>query len=290
MSGEGNVRACPQITCQSSATFHEGQQVVVTGKVTGQEISDSRTWYEIKYGDEKRYIHESFVMEINLATHAAFWSGFSLLFVVPVLFLQFFSRSERMRSVAAQHQKDFDGLLFAGVLAVGLICGVIGYIYSQVAHEDVTSFIGAAFANLGAGLVGAAVTFALFQSLLSSRGAEAEQIRTLEGVISSLRSELATNVDNARSEFESGFAEQATQTEALVADLRSQVERALTEHGASMARLMTGLRTDLSDELSAKLSALNEAIDRQTTVFDAAQNDSSRTDEQDAHGRQGTNK
>ena len=130
--------------------------------------------------------------------------------------------------------------------------------------------------------MGAAVTFALFQSLLSSRGAEAEQVRALEGTIGSLRSEVATKVDEARRGYECAIAEQATQTEALVADLRDRMESALADQATSTARLMTGLRTALSDEISTDLRALNEAIGRQTAVLESTQNGSSRPEEKDA--------
>lgn len=190
LSGDANVRTCAHLYCQSSGVFKEGQQVVVTAKVTGDSIEGDDTWIEIEYGDERRFIHQSFLMPTTISSFNAFWGYFSIILMLPIVLLYLGQKSERVRRWAVASPRRFDRLLFGGVLCVGLVCGVVGFVYSQLAHEDSMSFVGAAFANLGAGLVGAAVTFVLFQSLLSGRSAEASQLNEAKADLSALQLQL----------------------------------------------------------------------------------------------------
>ncbi|WP_128434090.1 SH3 domain-containing protein [Streptomyces cyaneus] len=244
VSGSANVRECPKLSCESSTTYKEGQQVVVAKKVTGQSVDDNKKWVQIKYGDERRYIHESFIMSQSVSTVNNFWFLFSVVGMIPVAGLAALSQSPGdVGRWAVLSPRNFDTFLFGGVLATGLICGIVGFIYSRLAQENSLSFIASAFANVGAGLVGAAVTFVLFQSLLSARGAEAGQVDAVKEDVLSLRAELS----NVRNEISTAVTAGADGTSALLADTQ----------------------TSLLGEIEQLRSTLNQAIDRQAAILAA---------------------
>ncbi|MFJ1870421.1 hypothetical protein [Streptomyces sp. KS_5] len=242
ISGSANVRECPERSCKATATYKEGQQVVVAKKVTGQSVNGNRNWVKIQYGDEMRYIHESFVMPQSVSTFNNFWFLFSVLGMIPVIGLTALSQSPGdVGRWAVLSPRNFDTFLFGGVLATGLICGIVGFIYSRLAKEDTLSFVASAFANVGAGLVGAAVTFVLFQSLLSARGAEAGQVDAVKTGVISLR----TEVSNVRNEISTAVAAGADTTSARLTDTQ----------------------TSLLREIELLRSTLNQAIERQSALL-----------------------
>ncbi|WP_159038752.1 hypothetical protein [Streptomyces sp. NRRL B-1140] len=242
VSGSANVRTCPRLSCKPSATYKEGQQVVVTKKVSGQSISSNRRWIEIQYGDERRYIHESFIMPQSVSTFNNFWFLFSVLGMVPLVGLTALTQNPgNVGRWAVLNPRNFDTFLFGGVLVVGLICGIIGFIYSQLAQDDALSFIGSAFANVGSGLVGAAVTFVLFQSLLSARGAGASQVDDVKADVITLRGE--------------------------VSNIRDEIATAATASTDSTSTLLANMQASLLHENELLRSALNQAIDRQSDLL-----------------------
>ncbi|MGX8904229.1 hypothetical protein ACR820_02935 [Streptomyces netropsis] len=249
LSGDANIRVCPKVECQSSDVFKEGQQVVTTRQVTGDAIDGEKAWIEIQYGDEKRYIHKSFVLQQRLSTIRNYWGFLTPILMCPVILLAAGQRSGRVRRWAVTSPTRFDGLLFGGVLGTGLACGVVGFLYSQLAQEDSMSFLGAAFANVGAGLVGAAVTFVLFQSMLAGRSPEATQIDDVKAEVNSLRVDLES--------------------------VRGELNTTISSHASSTANLLADVKTELMNEMGSIHSDLTQEITRQSDLLSARLPDSS---------------
>jgi hypothetical protein len=175
ISGDANIRTCPAASCEISAVYTTGRQVEILGKVTGdrQPIppaapdTTSDTWYKIRYGDDSRYVHEAFVDKSSLTAYGLLWPLVGL--GSAALFWLLFSLRgwSKAAAVAAANPIATDRLRFSVVLFMGLVSGLVGFVYSRLNSEGIASFLSSAFANLGAGFVGAAVTFVLFQNLLT---------------------------------------------------------------------------------------------------------------------------
>ncbi len=105
----------------------------------------------------------------RLTSVRTFWIAFNLLTFVALGAFAWVTRSGALRSVARDEPDQFDLLLLGVVIAGGIGLACVGYLYSRADRSSSLAFLSDGFTNLGAGLVGAAVTFGLFQSLLSKR-------------------------------------------------------------------------------------------------------------------------
>lgn len=187
VSSEARLRECPSTKCPSSATYRAGRQLVVLGFVRGEEIRKSDRWVRVEYGDGQRYVHAGLVERAPLP-----FSSYAELLLLTVmgagwLLLYRGISSNRLRALAVEDRSSFDLALLGLVLSVGIAFGAVGYIFSQADRQPTIGFLSDAFANLGAGFVGAAVTFGLFQILLSRRAIGASQ---LDAQLSTLRTEI----------------------------------------------------------------------------------------------------
>jgi hypothetical protein len=75
--GEATVRECPRLACRVVLTLKRNQQVTIEREVMGDFVRDSGTWSEIRYGDEKRYVHSSLLSATSVDQQNRFW-GLSL--------------------------------------------------------------------------------------------------------------------------------------------------------------------------------------------------------------------
>ncbi|MFE5567041.1 hypothetical protein ACFQ68_18795 [Amycolatopsis japonica] len=185
---EANVRRCPAVECESTATYHRDQQlIIIKADVTGGESHGSQRWLEVQYGDEARYVHSYFVTEksdsqaesLELLVSAA-----ALLVVAAMLVLTGWRRGQTW---AAMKEKTANSLLAAGTFAAGLVVGIVAFLVASADGQSRAAFLSSALANVGAGLVGAAVTFVLFQVFLSRRAPSREQMVELQAQLSELR-------------------------------------------------------------------------------------------------------
>jgi hypothetical protein len=76
--------------------------------------------------------------------------------------------------------------------------GVVGlaaaFILGSLDQLTFPTFLGDAFLNLGSGFIGAAVTFVLFQVLLTGRGVNPEHLQQLEQRIAELKETIEKRV------------------------------------------------------------------------------------------------
>ncbi|WP_340682800.1 hypothetical protein LCL61_29615 [Amycolatopsis coloradensis] len=185
---EANVRRCPSVECESTATYHRDQQLIILkADVTGGESHGSRRWLEIRYGDEVRYVHSYFVTEKSdsrAETLELLVSAAAVLVGIAILGLTGWRRGQTW---AAMKEKTANSLLAAGTFAAGLVVGIVAFLVASADGQSRAAFLSSALANVGAGLVGAAVTFVLFQVFLSRRAPSREQVVELQAQFSELR-------------------------------------------------------------------------------------------------------
>jgi hypothetical protein len=128
LTGDANVRTCPSTTCKPSDMYRDGQQVIVVGEATGEYTHKSNKWYQIKYGDEPRYIHSYFLNEPLENTFELIVSTVVALVTIGSYFL---IRSSRARTAAAENPIVVDRLLATLTWSVGRLdrlslLGVVG--------------------------------------------------------------------------------------------------------------------------------------------------------------------
>ncbi|MGY6653776.1 hypothetical protein ACXIZN_16540 [Amycolatopsis sp. TRM77291] len=184
---EANLRRCPSVDCEPTATYHRDQQlIIVKADVTGGESHGSRRWLEVQYGDEVRYVHSYFVTEKSDSRAASLEllvSGGAALVAIAMVGLAGWRRGQTW---AAMKEKTANTLLAAGTFAAGLIVGIVAFLVASADGQSRAAFLSSALANVGAGLVGAAVTFVLFQVFLSRRAPSREQVVELRAHLSEL--------------------------------------------------------------------------------------------------------
>lgn len=185
---EANLRRCPSLECEPTATYHRDQQlIIVKADVTGGESHGSRRWLEVRYGDEVRYVHSYFVTEKSdsqAETLELLVSGAAVLVGIAILALAGWRRGQTW---AAMKEKTANSLLAAGTFAAGLVVGIVAFLVAGADGQSRAAFLSSALANVGAGLVGAAVTFVLFQVFLSRRAPSREQVAELQAHLAELR-------------------------------------------------------------------------------------------------------
>ncbi|MFE6612889.1 hypothetical protein [Amycolatopsis sp. NPDC057786] len=188
---EANLRRCPSLECEPTATYHRDQQlIIVKADVTGGESHGSRRWLEVRYGDEVRYVHSYFVTEKSdsqAETLELLVSGAAVLVGIAILALAGWRRGQTW---AAMKEKTANSLLAAGTFAAGLVVGIVAFLVAGADGQSRAAFLSSALANVGAGLVGAAVTFVLFQVFLSRRAPSREQVAELQAHLAELRQTL----------------------------------------------------------------------------------------------------
>lgn len=91
-------------------------------------------------------------------------------------------------------EKTANSLLAAGTFAAGLVVGIVAFLVASADGQSRAAFLSSALANVGAGLVGAAVTFVLFQVFLSRRAPSRDQVVELQARLA----ELSHSIEEAR--------------------------------------------------------------------------------------------
>jgi hypothetical protein len=179
VKGEATVRECPRLACRAVLTLKRNQQVTIEREVAGDFVRDSDIWSEIRYGDDKRYVHSSLLSATSVYEQSLPWILISVLAIPTLALVSAVARSNLIQGFIEWAGRGVDIILPTLVLVLGIFLGVIGFIYSQVEGTEVASFTSDVLTNLGAGLVGAAVTFILFQSLFAGRNVERAQVTTM---------------------------------------------------------------------------------------------------------------
>ena len=158
LSGEAYARSCPSTKCESLSQLHPNQQVLVRRSgVDGEVALDSDQWVEIEYGQETAYIHSHFVsptptyqgLGLELLLSGALGLAFLLILALSVW--------QRGQLFAARNESGANYIITAVTFAAGVLSGAIGYMFARTARQTYSEFLAGAFANVGAGLVGAAV-------------------------------------------------------------------------------------------------------------------------------------
>ncbi|MEV6323964.1 SH3 domain-containing protein [Nocardia sp. NPDC051787] len=183
LSGEANIRSCPSVECASSGLYSPGQQVTVVGRA---KSDTDQEWSEVKYGDSTRFIRSDYLKPSSATIAGIFESLFVLGTAFSMLLITLWTGSERLQDTAARHPRIFDASIISVTLGAGIVSCGIGYFFARAEGASPSSFLSDSFINLGAGFAGAAVTFALFQSLLSRRNSSAEQVEGIDGRIARL--------------------------------------------------------------------------------------------------------
>ncbi|MFI9817611.1 hypothetical protein [Saccharothrix variisporea] len=179
LAGEATVRTCPSTDCAASGVYPPGRQIAIVGRTTGQVVGDSDQWVEFAYGDATRFVHGSFVRAATVDNERTFWLFVNLVAAGGVAGLMVAMNSRRAQVLVARHVRLADAVLAGVVLAFGVGACLVGFVYARLDGKSSTGFLGDAFTNIGAGFVGAAVTFALFQTLLSKRSVDPNRIGEL---------------------------------------------------------------------------------------------------------------
>ncbi|MEV4283842.1 hypothetical protein [Actinoplanes xinjiangensis] len=195
---EANIRPCPATDCGVSEVYRQGQQAIVTRTVKGEKVNGNDTWYEIKYGDDKRFVHSRVMTSASaeiLQKVEPFLSLVTMFTIIPLAWLPGWQAR-----AAAKSPIRMDRLLFAIVAAIGIGIGTLGYIFSRLSGGSPASFLGDTFVNLGAGFAGAAVTFVLFQSLLAKRSLGPDDLQALTDNVDQLRRETSDEIQRLRDE------------------------------------------------------------------------------------------
>lgn len=174
LTGKANLRTCPSIACQSSAVYSEGQQVVVLRTVRGQNALDTDKWAVVRFGNSERYINSYFV-STSPSYFTTFWGYVSVFLIVLMPLFMVAVSSTRLQRRFASGGSKLDILLLGFTLAIGIVLVGVAYLYSVYGRQSNFIFLSNTFGGLGAGLVGAAITFGLFQSLLSKRIIDAQE-------------------------------------------------------------------------------------------------------------------
>ncbi len=185
---EVNIRRCPSVKCESTATYHRQQQVVITDDdVEGSESHGSRRWLEIQYGDEVRYVHSYFVEQESDSLAKSVELIVSIAACLVAVMLLSLLRWQRGQSWAATKEHVANSVLAAGTFVCGLVVGIAAFLVARADGQSRAAFLSSALANVGAGLVGAAVTFVLFQAFLSRRTPSRDQVAELQAQLSALQ-------------------------------------------------------------------------------------------------------
>ncbi|MEV4537094.1 hypothetical protein AB0J82_25275 [Asanoa sp. NPDC049518] len=182
---EANLRSCPRLSCDVSAALDRGQQLIIVRAVDGEVVEGQGLWFEVRYGDTTRFVHSLTVT--SPATRLADTLDPLVTIVGFLAVLVLFSMTRLQQQAAdSRYASDTDRLLFGGVAAVGIAALTAGYVMSRLNGAGPGEFMTDALTNLGAGLLGAAVTFVLFQSLLARRAPTAQAVATISSELSDL--------------------------------------------------------------------------------------------------------
>ncbi|GGP37980.1 hypothetical protein [Saccharothrix coeruleofusca] len=197
LSGTANVRTCPFTGCESSEEFTRNRQVVLRDVVDGEEVDGSNKWARIEYGAEVRYVHSRFVKSKPVSVSEGLELGVNALAVIVFMLLFAVASWQRGHAIAAEREAETNSLLLAVTFGAGIVAGIIGFVFARMDNQTTPAFLAGAFANVGAGLVGAAVTFVLFQVVLSRRNPSQQQMAKIEEVLREIH---AHHPDAARGE------------------------------------------------------------------------------------------
>lgn len=217
---EAIVRTCPSTACASTETLHENQQVTVVREVQGEFTRDSSTWVEIKYGPETRFVHSSLLTSTSNDEQYRFWGGVSLATVGVTLVVAVVARTSMMKRWVDRRIASVEVLLPLVVLGGGIGVGAVGFLYSRIGGTTVPEFVGDALVNIGAGLIGSAATFILFQSLFSGRVVERPRFDEREAQVTQRLERLETLLVSRASSQESVDDRHQTMLSELTQDVR----------------------------------------------------------------------
>ncbi|TQS43430.1 hypothetical protein [Cryptosporangium phraense] len=197
---EAKLRACPRRTCQVLQTLRHNQQVAVIATVNGEEVDGSRTWTAVRFGTGEAFVHESLIQpDSSTDEQSLLWALFSVLSIGAVALTTFSLRVKGIAVKLVEWSRGIQTLLPAVVLLIGIAVGALGYFYSRLEGGAVSTFLADTFVNLGAGFIGSAVTFLLFNSLLAGLVVDRP---TLEKMNDDQRAELRDDLASLRSAVE----------------------------------------------------------------------------------------
>jgi uncharacterized membrane protein YeaQ/YmgE (transglycosylase-associated protein family) len=181
LSGDAEVRRCPSTDCASTATYRMNQQVIISNpNVSGGEALGSTRWVEVVYGDEVRYVHGKFVAAKPVAVNEGLEQLLILATAIGWILVLSLTSWKKGQALAAAHEQQTNAVLATGTFVAGLTVGIAGFLVARADNQSTTGFVAGALANVGAGLVGAAVTFVLFQIFLSRRNPSHDQVAQLD--------------------------------------------------------------------------------------------------------------
>jgi uncharacterized membrane protein YeaQ/YmgE (transglycosylase-associated protein family) len=164
--------------------------------VDGDTAFGSNQWVELQYGREVAYVHSHFVAPTPVYQGAGLEILLSFTLGLAFVVLLALSLWRRGQLLAARNEPAANQIITAATFAAGVLAGTVGYVFARTARQSHAEFLAGAFANVGAGLVGAAVTFVLFNTILSRRNPSRTQIDDLRAQVESLGHQVSTLIDS----------------------------------------------------------------------------------------------
>jgi hypothetical protein len=173
---ESHLRVCPATNCNSIAILESGAELIVLGAREGELVEGSVVWMEVLAVEGRGFVHLSLVQApgAQRSDMFGFVAGLMVLsFIAILLNATMFARSRLVRGV--MNHPLSNPALFIAVLVSGLACAVVALFLARSEGVEVDEFASDALLNLGAGFVGAAITYVLFQVLVSHRSSATDR-------------------------------------------------------------------------------------------------------------------
>jgi hypothetical protein len=184
---ESHLRMCPTTACQPVTVLGDGTELIVLGAREGELVEGSVVWMEALSAEGRGFIHISLVdvPSVQGSGEILIVVGvIALALIAVVLNVIMFVKGTLIRRV--MNYSWSNPALFIVVLMSGLICVSLALLGSE--GVEINQFASDALLNLGAGFIGAAVTYVLFQVLVSHRSSATDlEIAMMRESIGELR-------------------------------------------------------------------------------------------------------
>jgi uncharacterized membrane protein len=171
------LNECPSQSCAPLGSVPQYDQFAVAAIAKGDVFAGSDMWVGVLHKGKLGYLPVAQVSLLGTKEPASRFLIFAIGATYFILMLGLFAlaRTRKIRHLASSGGDDFDIVLASVVTSVGVSLIVLSLFLTR-GEKTIGELLADSFVNLGAGFVGAAVTFILFQLILSSRNVTSQSI------------------------------------------------------------------------------------------------------------------
>lgn len=179
MTGDANVRECPSTDCPIDGVLEHNESVEFLGLLEGEKVNDTTVWYRVRLAEREGYVHSYYASEAEPSADYLWEVSFTLGLMALTLIIMIVMSSERGRRAVANSLLA-DHALFLGMMALGVVLGLGGYVLDGLGDEGLYMFLSGSLVNVSMGLIVSAIAFAAFQVFLSDRSPAKSDVANIE--------------------------------------------------------------------------------------------------------------